>query len=77
MTNIVSAVAIGLGSASITWLLIGANVSKPAAAIAGIIPVLIPIAGLEVVNASGGAYMIMLIIGAILVSLTFAPRLPV
>lgn len=77
VTNIVSAIAIGMGSAFITWLLIRANASKTAAIIAGIIPVLIPIAGFEAVNASGSAYMIMLIIGAILVSFTFAPRLPV
>ena len=77
VTNIVSATAIGLGCAAITWLLIRANVSKFAALIAGIIPVLIPIAGFEAVNASGSAYMIMLIIAAILVSFTFTPQLPV
>lgn len=77
VTNLVSATAIGLGCALITWLLIRANVSKFAAVLAGIIPVLIPIAGFEAVNASGSAYMIMLIIAAISVSFPFAPQLPV
>jgi hypothetical protein len=77
LTNLVAAIAIGLGSAFITWLLIRANVSRGAAVIAGLIPVSIPIVGFEAVNSSGSAYMIMLIIAAILVSFRFSPVLPV
>ena len=77
VTNLVAAIAIGLGSAFITWLLIRANVSRGAAVIAGLIPVSIPIVGFEAVNSSGSTYMIMLIIAAILVSFRFSPLLPV
>ena len=76
-TNLVAAIAIGLGSGFITWLLIRANVSRAAAVVAGLIPVSIPIVGFEAVNSSGSAYMIMLIIAAILVSFRFFPSLPV
>ena len=77
VTNLVAAMAIGLGSAFITWLLVRANVSRGAAVVAGLIPVSIPIVGFEAVNSSGSAYMIMLIIAAILVSFRFSPLLPV
>ena len=77
VTNLVAAIAIGLGSAFITWLLIRANVSRGAAVVAGLIPVSIPIVGFEAVNSSGSAYMIMLVIAAILVSFRFSPLLPV
>ena len=77
VTNVVSAAAIGLGCGFITWLLVRANVSRAAAALAGVIPVLIPIVGFEAVNASGSAYMILLIIAAILVSFSFTPQLPI
>ncbi len=45
--------------------------------IAGLIPVSIPIVGFEAINSSGSAYMIMLVIAAILVSFRFSPLLPV
>lgn len=77
VSNLVAAIAIGLGSAFITWLLIRANVSRGAAVVAGLISVSIPIVGFEAVNSSGSAYMIMLIIAAILVSFSFSPSLPV
>lgn len=76
VTNIVAAVAIGTGCGFIAWLLIKAGVSRLSSVLIALVPVLIPIVGLEAVNASGSAYMVLLIIAVILVSFKFDDHLP-
>ena len=76
VTNIVAAVAFGFLSSVITWLLLRAQLSKTIAIGAGLAAVLLPIVGLEAINTSGSAYMLLLVVAAICVSFPFTPRLP-
>lgn len=77
ITNLVAAISIGLGVGLIYWLLVRAGVGEIASAIAGLTAVFLPIVGFEAINASGSAYMVLLIAAAISVSFNFNPPLRV
>lgn len=69
VTNVVAAAAIGGLAACIAWILVRSGWSRPIAFVASMIPVAIPISGFEAVNASGSAYMMLLIVASLLVCL--------
>ena len=76
VSNLVAAVAFGFLSALITWLMLRAQFSLVFAMGAGLSAVLVPLVGLEAINTSGSAYMLLLVAAIIAVSFRFAPRLP-
>lgn len=69
VTNVVAAAAIGGLAACMAWILVRSGWSRPIALVASIVPVTIPISGFEAVNASGSAYMMLLIVASLLVCL--------
>lgn len=75
-TNLVAAVSYGAMSVFIYWLLRRIPLPKWAAAFAALVPVLLPITGLEAVNTAGSLYMVLLVAAAIAASATFERPLP-
>lgn len=75
-TNLVAAVSYGAISVFIYWLLRRIPLPKWAAAFAALVPVLLPITGLEAVNTAGSLYMVLLVAASIAASATFERPLP-
>jgi hypothetical protein len=75
-TNLVAAISYGAMSVLIYWLLTRIPVPQWAAAFAALVPVLLPIVGLEAVNTAGSLYMVLLVAAAIAVSSNFERPLP-
>lgn len=75
-TNLVAAISYGAMSVLILWLLRRIPVPKWAAAFAALVPVLLPIVGLEAVNTAGSLYMVLLVAASIAASATFTRPLP-
>ena len=75
-TNAVSAISYGAMSVLIYWLLTRIPVPRLAAAFAALVPVLLPIVGLEAVNTAGSLYMVLLVAAAIATSANFERPLP-
>ena len=76
VSNLVAAISVGVGSGLIAWLIFRVTNSAITSVVAGLVPVALPIVGLEAINASGSVYMILLIAAAIIVSFNFQPELP-
>lgn len=76
-TNLVAALSYGAMSVLIYWLLIRIPIPRLAAAFAALVPVLLPIVGLEAVNTAGSLYMVLLVAAAIATSANFERPLPV
>ena len=68
-TNLVAALSVGALAALLAWVLVRSGWSRPIAFVTALVPVVVPIAGFEAVNASGSAYMVLLVVAAALVSL--------
>ena len=75
-TNLVAAFSYGAMSVFIYWLLRRIPLSAWAAAFAALVPVLLPIVGLESINTTGSLYMVLLAAAAIAASANFQPPLP-
>lgn len=74
ITNLVAAAAVGALAAFMAWTLVQSGWSRPIAFVAAMVPVVIPIAGFEAVNASGSAYMLLLVDAALILSLPVSRR---
>jgi len=75
-TNLVAAVSYGAMSVITYWLLRRIPLPAWAAAFAALVPVLLPIVGLEAINTAGSLYMVLLVAAAIAASVNFQPPLP-
>jgi len=75
-TNLVAAVSYGAMSALIYWLLIRIPIPRVVAAFSALVPVLLPITGLEAINTAGSLYMVLLVAATIAVSANFRRPLP-
>ncbi len=75
-TNLVAALSYGAMSVLIYWLSRRIPLPAWAAAFAALVPVLLPIVGLEAVNTAGSVYMVLLVAAAIAASVNFRPPLP-
>lgn len=75
-TNIVAAVAFGLMGALLYWLFRRIPLKSLVAGLLAIAPLLLPIVGLEAVNAAGSAYMMWLVIAAVVVCVPVARPIP-
>jgi len=75
-TNLVAAVSSGATSALIYWLLIRIPIPRLVAGFLALVPVLLPITGLEAVNTVGSLYMMLLVAATIAVSANFQRPLP-
>ena len=76
-TNVVAATSVGATAALIAWLVVRSGWGKVPAFIVGLIPVVVPIAGFEAVNAAGSVYMMLLVAAAMAVSLPAGRNIPV
>lgn len=76
-TNVVAALSIGALAALIAWIAVRSGWSRSFAVVTAMIPVAIPIAGFEAVNAAGSAYMLLLIAASMMVSLPAGREVPV
>lgn len=76
VTNLVAAVSYGAMSVLIYWLLRRIPLPAWAAAFAALVPVLLPIVGLEAINTAGSLYMVLLVAAAIAASVNLQPPLP-
>ena len=76
-TNVVAALSIGALAALIAWIAVRSGWSGSFAAATAMVPVVIPIAGFEAVNAAGSAYMLLLIAASMMVSLPAGRKVPV
>lgn len=76
-TNVVAALSIGALAALIAWVAERSGWSRSFAAVTAMVPVVIPIAGFEAVNAAGSAYMLVLIAASMMVSLPAGRKVPV
>lgn len=75
-TNLVAAISYGAVSVVIYWLLIRMPIPRLAAGFGAIVPVLLPITGLEAVNTAGSLYTALLVAATIAVSASFQKPLP-
>ena len=75
-TNLVAAVSFGALSALIYWLLRRIPAPRIVAAFLALVPVLLPITGLEAINTAGSLYMVLLVAATIAVSANFQQPLP-
>ena len=75
-TNLVAAFSSGALSALIFWLLIRIPIPRLAAAFSALVPVMLPITGLEAINAAGSLYMVLLVATTIAASANFHRPLP-
>jgi len=75
-TNLVAAISYGAMSALIYWLLIRIPLPRVVAAFSALVPLLLPITGLEAINTAGSLYMVLLVAATIAVSANFQRPLP-
>ena len=75
-TNLVAAVSFGAMSVLIYWLLRRIPAPRLVAAFLALVPVLLPITGLEAINTAGSLYMVLLVAATIAVSANFQQPLP-
>ena len=75
-TNLVAAASLGVLSALIAWTLVRSGVGRAFAFLAALVPTAAPIVGFEAINAAGSAYMSLLVLGALMVSLPSAVLVP-
>jgi len=75
-TNLVAALSYGAMSALIYWLLVRIPLPRVVAAFSALVPVLLPITGLEAINTAGSLYMVLLVAATIAVSANFQRPLP-
>lgn len=75
-TNLVAAISYGAVSVVIYWLLVRMPIPRLAAAFGALVPILLPITGLETVNTAGSLYTALLVASTIAVSASFQKPLP-
>ena len=76
-TNLVAAISFGAVSVLIYWLLTRIPIPRLAAAFGALVPVLLPITGLEAVNSTASLHMVLPIAATIAVSANFQRPLPI